>query len=263
MRPSGSDGAVLRVRPELDQPALRAGRFFMLRREDGLSPAIPRPFSLYRQVGGDLEFLIKIMGRGTRALAETRPGEKLVTVGPLGHGWPTLDGSGVPWVGIAGGIGSVPFFEGVRQSLAGMDGHAPTKPADWTLIYGGRNAGFLYDLEEFMDLGVRVLAATDDGSQGFHGNVIQCLEHLWESGQLPDEVRLLSCGPEPMMEAVAGVARQRELECYLSLETYMGCGVGICNGCAVMTEPEGPLGAWPVAKCCVDGPVFAASAIRL
>lgn len=263
VRPSGSDGAVLRVRPELDQPALRAGRFFMLRREDGLSPAIPRPFSLYRQVDGDLEFLIKVMGQGTRALAESRPGARLVTIGPLGNGWPTLGGGGAPWVGVAGGIGSVPFFEGVRQSLAGMDGHAPAAPADWTLIYGGRNAGFLYDLEEFMELGVRVLAATDDGSQGFKGNVVQCLEQLWESGRLPEEVRLLSCGPEPMMEAVAEVARARSLECYLSLETYMGCGVGICNGCAVMTEPDGPLGAWPVAKCCVDGPIFPAGAIRL
>jgi dihydroorotate dehydrogenase electron transfer subunit len=263
VRPSGSDGVVLRVRPDLEQPALRAARFFMLRRDDPSSPVIPRPFSLYRQVDGDLEFLIKVMGRGTRALAESTPGTRLVTVGPLGHGWPTLDGDGAPWVGIAGGIGSVPFFEGVRQSLAGMDGAAPATPADWTLIYGGRHAGFLYDLEEFLELGVRVLAATDDGSQGFHGNVVQCLEHQWDSGQLPEQVRLLTCGPEPMMEAVARVARERELECYLSLETYMGCGVGICNGCAVMTEPEGPLGAWPVAKCCVDGPVFPATAIRL
>lgn len=263
IRPTGSDGIVLRVRPEEDFPALRAARFFMLRREDELSPAIPRPFSLYRQVDGDLEFLIKVMGRGTKALAESQVGTKLVTVGPLGHGWPTLDGDGAPWVGIAGGIGSVPFFEGVLQSMAGMDGATPTSADQWTLIYGGRNAGFLYDLDEFMDLGVRVLAATDDGSQGFKGNVIQCLEQQWELGRLPEKVRLLSCGPEPMMEAVAEVARERELECFLSLETYMGCGVGICNGCAVMTEPEGELGAWPVAKCCVDGPVFRADAIRL
>ena len=263
VRPTGSDGVVLRIRPELPQRGLRAARFFMLRRDDALSPAIPRPFSFYREVDGDLEFLIKVMGKGTRALAQSAPGTSLVTVGPLGHGWPTLDGDGVPWVGIAGGIGSVPFYEGVRQALAGMDGAAPVKREDFTVIYGGRNAGFLYDLGEFADLGVRVLAATDDGSQGFHGNVIQCLEHLWAAGELPQKVRLLSCGPEPMMEAVARLARERSLECYLSLETYMGCGVGICNGCAVATEPEGPLGAWPVAKCCVDGPVFPADAIKL
>ena len=263
VRPTGSDGVVLRVRPERELPALRAARFFMLRRADGLSPAIPRPFSLYRQPDGDLEFLIKVMGSGTRALAESTPGTQLVTVGPLGHGWPTLDGDGPPWVGVAGGIGSVPFFEGVRQSLAGMDGATPAGEDDWALIYGGRHAGFLYDLDQFLELGVRVVAATDDGSQGFHGNVIECLEHQWELGRLPEEVRLLSCGPEPMMEAVADLARRRGLECHLSLETYMGCGVGICNGCAVATDPEGPLGAWPVAKCCVDGPVFPAAAIRL
>lgn len=263
VRPSGSDGVVLRLRPEIPQPPLRAARFFMLRREDALSPAIPRPFSFYRQVEGDLEFLLKVMGRGTRALAESAPGTPIVTIGPLGLGWPTLDGDGPPWVALAGGIGSVPFYEGARQALAGMDGARPVDPADFTLIYGGRNAGFLYDLEQFLELGVRVLAATDDGSQGFHGDVVRCLEHLWERGELPEDVRLLACGPEPMMEAVGRLAAERGLACYLSLETYMGCGVGICNGCAVRTEPEGPLGEWPVVKCCVDGPVFPARAVRL
>ena len=85
----------------------------------------------------------------------------------------------------------------------------------------------------------------------------------WAAQELPETVRLLACGPDAMMQAVAQVARDRDLDCWLSLETYMGCGVGICNGCAVMTEPEGELGDWPVAKCCVDGPVFPARAIRL
>jgi dihydroorotate dehydrogenase electron transfer subunit len=263
VRPSGCDGVVLRIRPEVPQPQLRAGRFFMLRRADGLSPAIPRPFSIYRQTGEDLEFLIKVMGPGTRALAESAPGTSLVTVGPLGNGLPQLEASGAPWVMLAGGIGSAPFFEAVRQALAGSENAPPVDPGHLTLIYGGRDAGYLYDLDLFLDLGVRVLATTDDGSQGFHGNVVQCLEHLWSAEQLPPQVRLLACGPEPMMKAVARVAAQRELPCWLSLETYMGCGVGICNGCAVPTEPGGELDDWPVAKCCVDGPVFPASAIRL
>lgn len=263
VRPSGDDGAVLRVRPGLALPPIRAARFFMLRRDDALSPAIPRPFSLYREVGEDLEFLIKVVGRGTRALAESAPGTRIVTVGPLGLGWPTLAGGGPPWVMIAGGIGSVPFHMGIEQALAGMDGGLPVPPGELTLIYGGRRAGFLYELDRFRELGVRVLPATDDGSAGFRGTVVECLAHCWASGELPERVRLLACGPDPMMAAVAAVARARELDCWLSLETMMGCGVGICNGCAVETVPEGALGAWPVAKCCVEGPVFAADAIRL
>lgn len=263
VRPSGVDGVVLRARPGLGFPPIRGARFFMLRRDDELSPAIPRPFSLYREVQGDYEFLIKVEGRGTRALAACTPGTSLVTVGPLGGGWPTLDGDGPPWVMIAGGIGSVPFYMGIEQALAGMDGAQPVPPEDLTLVYGGRTAGHLYDLEEFLELGVRILAATDDGSSGFHGTVVECLEHQWEVGDLPQEVRLLTCGPEPMMEAVAALAEARGLDCWLSLETLMGCGVGICNGCAVMTRPAGALGSWPVAKSCVDGPVFPARAITL
>ncbi len=252
VRATGTDGVVLRLTPEAPIPALRPGRFFMLRREDGLSPAIPRPLSLYRQTDGDLEFLVKVVGPGTRALAESAPGTRLRTVGPLGNGWPVLGGEGPPIVAIGGGIGSAPFYELLRQAPAGNP----------TLIYGARTAGFLYDLEDFLETGVRVLAATDDGSQGFHGNVVQCLEQQWSAGTLPERVRLLCCGPEPMMDAVRRLAESRDLECYLSLETTMGCGVGICNGCAVPTAPDGPLGDWPVAKCCVDGPVFDARALR-
>jgi dihydroorotate dehydrogenase electron transfer subunit len=263
-RPTGDDGVVLRVALPEPSPPLRGARFYMLRRSDPLSPAIPRPFSVYRRTDeGELEFLIKVMGRGTRALADAPPGTELVAVGPLGHGWPTLDGAGAPWVMVGGGIGSVPFYMGIEQALAGMDGAPPVRPADITFVYGGRTAGLLYDREQFERLGVRVVAATDDGSAGFHGNVVQAIEHEWEAGRLPRDVRFLACGPDPMMHAVARLARSRGLACWLSLETYMGCGIGICNGCAVPTAPEGPLGAWPVAKCCVEGPVFAAAALAL
>ena len=102
-----------------------------------------------------------------------------------------------------------------------------------------------------------------DGSRGLRGNVLDLLGDLWTRSELPERVRLLACGPEPMLAAVADLARERELEAWLSLETLMGCGVGICNGCPIPTRPEGPLGEWPNAKCCVEGPVFEARAIDL
>ena len=76
-------------------------------------------------------------------------------------------------------------------------------------------------------------------------------------------MRLLACGPDPMLRAVERLARERDLPCWLSLEELMGCGVGICNGCPVPTCPEGPLGSWPNAKCCVEGPVFSTEQITL
>jgi dihydroorotate dehydrogenase electron transfer subunit len=261
--PCGEDGVILAVRPETELPPVRASRFFMLRRRDALSPLIPRPFSLYRQRGAVLEFLIKVMGRGTRALAQSRPGDELVLIGPLGNGWPTLDGGGAPWVMLAGGVGSAPFYLGIEQALAGMDGKRSAKRDELVYLFGAARRGLLYDLERFRALGVRVHTATDDGSDGFRGNVLQLLERLWSKGELPREVRLLACGPHAMLLAVERLARARNLACWLSLETLMGCGVGICNGCPVATRPEGELGAWPNAKCCVEGPVFSTAAITL
>jgi dihydroorotate dehydrogenase electron transfer subunit len=261
--PCGEDGVILAARPEVEFPPVRASRFFMLRRKDALSPLIPRPFSVYRQRGPVLEFLIKVMGRGTRALAGSRAGDELGLIGPLGNGWPALDGGGAPWVMLAGGVGSAPFYLGIEQALAGMDGKRPAKRDELVYLFGAARRGLLYDLERFRALGVRVHTATDDGSEGHRGNVLQLLEELWRSGELPREVRLLACGPHPMLLAVERLARARKLACWLSLETLMGCGVGICNGCPVATRPEGELGGWPNAKCCVEGPVFSVGAVTL
>ncbi len=236
---------------------LRAGRFFMLRREDALSPEIPRPFSVYRQTAPDtLEFLVKVHGRGTQALGKTEPGEPLVVVGPLGLGWPDWQPDAGPKWFIAGGIGSAPFYMGISQALE--QGVAPDQI---TMIYGGRSASYLYDLDLFSSLGVRVIAATDDGSLGLHGNVVQAATKLLESEPNPGPVQVFTCGPDPMMKAVVAFAETQGFDSWVSLETYMGCGVGICNGCAVGTVEGQGLDAWPVVKSCLDGPVFRASDI--
>jgi dihydroorotate dehydrogenase electron transfer subunit len=261
--PCGDDGVILSLRPERALPPGRASRFFMLRREDTLSPAIPRPFSIYRQRAGCLEFLVKVMGRGTRALAACTPGMRVRTVGPLGNGWPTLDGDGAPWVMLAGGVGSAPFFMGIEQALAGMDRAKPAAKSQVHYLFGAAHTGLLYDLDAFRELGIGVHTATIDGSSGLRGNVLDLLRDLWRRRVLPERVRLLACGPERMLEAVAELADERGLDCWLSLETLMGCGVGICNGCPIPTRADGPRGAWPNAKCCVEGPVFKTDEIAL
>ena len=101
-----------------------------------------------------------------------------------------------------------------------------------------RLGGFLYDIERFAALGVRVVAATDDGTEGFHGNALEALKQGWETGEIPEDCKLYACGPDPMLHATERLARERGLECWLSLEDLMGCGVGICNGCPVPTLPR-------------------------
>lgn len=255
--PCGADGVLLRVRPGASLPKLRGARFFMLRREDGLSPAIPRPFSMYRQVGEDLVFLIKVMGRGTRALAECAPGESVRLIGPLGNGWPDFEPDRAV-VFLAGGIGIAPFLVGIEEALA-----AGVAATDLTLVFGAANEGYLYELERFAKSGARVLSATDDGSRGFHGNVLQCLAAEQEAGRVPRDARLYACGPEPMLAAVERHALAAGVDAWLSLEELMGCGVGICNGCPVPTREGGPLDGWGNAKCCVEGPVFDVREITL
>lgn len=257
VRPCGGDGFLLTVRPEEPLGAIDAGRFFMLRREDGASPAIPRPFSLYRQQGAELTFMIQVLGDGTRALERAPLGGEVRLIGPLGKGWPELPAGGAPVVCLAGGVGVAPFYALLAERGCRLPGATPT------LIFGAQTADRLYDLEAFEALGIPVLATTDDGSHGFRGHVVACLEEAWSRGRLPREVRLLACGPEPMLKAIERLARERDLECWVSLETLMGCGVGICNGCIVPTREEGVLGDWPFAKCCLDGPVFRTDAIQL
>ena len=108
-----------------------------------------------------------------------------------------------------------------------------------------------------------MFTCTDDGSHGMRGNVLALLEHLQKREVLPERVRLLACGPHRMLQAVERFAHARSLECWLSLETTMGCGVGICNGCPVPTRRSGSFGAWPNAKCCVEGPVFSTEAVTI
>ncbi len=268
------DGVLITVRPSVELEPLDPNRFFMLRREDGLSPKIPRPFSIYREVAredgpADLVFMIKVIGDGTRALANTRVGESLRLIGPLGKGWPsfTEPADETPWVFLAGGIGSAPFFMAVEAITAAADEaeasgeRAPTPPP--FLLYGAGTRELVYDAEAFSELDCALHVATDDGSFGFKGNVVTLLQALQAAGSIPQRVRIAACGPMPMLRAVERFASANDLECYVSLEDLMGCGVGICNGCVVETKPDGPLGAWPNAKCCVEGPAFNTNAVVL
>lgn len=262
VEPCGVDAFLLEL--EADLPPIRASRFFMLRRESPPgAPLIPRPFSIYRQRPGRIEFLIQRLGPGSAAILDGGPGVELRVVGPLGNGWPQLQPSPDPYVFVAGGVGSAPFPMLVEQSLGGFDGAPALSPASLHFLFGARSRDRLYDLEALERLGAPFSAATQDGSHGFTGNALELLAHLQREGQLPDRVQLLACGPEPMLEAVEKLALEKGWNAWLSLESYMGCGVGICNGCPVPTREGGSLGEWPNAKCCVEGPVFPVEAIDL
>jgi dihydroorotate dehydrogenase electron transfer subunit len=222
---------------------------------------LPRPFSILAADDEGMEFLVQELGPGTRRLASLRPGQRLRCTWPLGRGFASAIGADWPrgrdWLLLAGGVGIAPILAAARELAAARgswtalptgDGDRPRSEffAGWRSAELARAAAPLHP-----DLGLHL--ACDDGRLGYHGFVTQALEAWLDGGGATHWQRpaLLACGPEPMLAAVARLARARGLEGWLSLETYMGCGVGICVGCAVAVHGESP---WRLA--CQHGPVF-------
>ena len=228
-------------------PQTLPGQFFMLRTEKRWPVQLPRPFSLYDRAadGAWGSFLVKGVGEGTRALLDLRPGEGLVLTGPLGQPFPT--GIADP-ICVAGGVGLAPFLLLARQQRA--------QGRDMRLLFGGRNRTALAGLDDVSAL-ARVQVSTDDGSHGFRGMVTTLLDDLIARGEVSAGEVVFCCGPDPMMHAVALLCEKRGLRCFLSLETYMACGYGVCNGCSVRVQ--GPrFKGWPYSKTCMEGPVYEA-----
>ena len=251
--------------PEL-AAAIVPGQFLMLRLPHDNDPLLGRPFALYDTVldaagtpiAVDVVYLV--VGKMTAQLASVRPGEQIDVWGPLGNGFTAAPVEHL--IMVAGGIGQTPFlalgreFLGHRQYGIGERTVATAKKV--TLCYGVRSKELLAGAEDFRACGIDLWIASDDGSVGYHGLVTEILEQvLAENSATP--CRIASCGPERMMEAVAGIARVKNVPCEVSLETPMACGIGICFSCVVKTEQ--PSGDWDYKRTCVEGPVFDARKI--
>lgn len=228
-------------------PATRPGQFYMLRTERRWPVLLPRPFSLYDRAedGSWGSFLVKAVGEGTRALLDQAPGEGIVLTGPLGQPFPADIADPVC---VAGGVGLAPFLLLARAARA--------QGRDLRLLFGGRNRLALAGLEDVQGT-ARVFAATDDGSFGFRGLVTELLADLLARGEVRAGEVVFCCGPDPMMHAVAALCARAGLRCFLSLETYMACGYGVCNGCTVPVQGERFKG-WPYSRTCMEGPVYEA-----
>lgn len=238
------------VTPEVHLEGVTPGRFFMLQVDDSLEPFLPRPFSVgdlsQSDSGQVLSFFYHACGRGTRLLASRRPDSSIRLLGPLGNGF-HLDSSAQGHLMVAGGIGAAPF-ELLARALKDED-----EMARLTWLVGARTAGDLMFVDSMKRRGAEVLVATDDGSAGTQSTVIEPLVRWLDEADRAGTA-IYVCGPDPMMKAVAVVLAERGLEAQFSLEAYMACGVGVCNGCAV--EVTLPSGDTAFKKVCADGPVM-------
>jgi dihydroorotate dehydrogenase electron transfer subunit len=247
------DGAVVTVEVPRDLP-LDAFQFAMLSMPQHENfPFLPRPFSVYDARQAEWDFLVKKVGTGTTALADAKVGDSIFVAGPVGIGITALPADRRA-IAVAGGVGIAPFLLLYRRWLEGRVTLGAQKPL---LLFGGRTRDMLYDLERFTELPIEVRCSTDDGSFGVKGRVTVLLEQALAEG--PADV--LCCGPDPMMEAVAAVCAKHATPCRLSLETFMACGYGVCNACAVPVKDARYPRGFRYDRCCVDGPVFDASTL--
>lgn len=229
----------------------QAGQFAMMQPEADSGLILRRPFSIMDTNPSDCQFtiFIKAVGPGSQAVFDLREGEKARVLGPLGHGFtPPTPGERVFLVG--GGYGVAPFaLFSRRLSQEGVPFH---------LFYGGRTATELPLVEELDRRGIPATLSTDDGTRGESGRVTAPL--LARLDREKGKVHLYACGPEAMMHAVARIAQARAIPCEVSLDPWMGCGVGTCLGCVVKIQEPGETRA-KNRPACTAGPVFDASRV--
>lgn len=242
------------------------GQFVMLRLAGGNDPLLGRPLAVYR-VSPDaaglphfIELVYLLVGKMTHRLAEFQPGSKLEAWGPLGNGFPPTPAEHL--IAVAGGIGQTPFLSLAREFLGHQTFGVPARQVPLarrvTLCYGARTEKYFAGVEDFRLSGVEVRLSTDDGSLGHHGLVTELIGPVVE--QSPWPCRIVCCGPEPMMQAVAKTAKSLGVPCQVSLESPMACGIGICFSCVKKIRDAS--GVWDYRRTCVEGPVFDADDVE-
>jgi len=227
------------------------GNFLMVRVCDGISPLLRRPLSVHDVMGEEVSLLFEVRGEGTRCLSTFRSGQEIDVLGPLGNSFPTVVG-GRDVVLVAGGVGIAPFTLLVRRLLE------LGSPPFVHLFAGGRSIEHIAGLRAFEERGVEIWLATDDGSAGHRGMVSELFGREAPCFQARSHV-VFACGPWEMLLTVAREAARVGVECMVSLESRMGCGVGACLGCGVRARASsGGGGTFRYVRVCTEGPVFGA-----
>ena len=238
---------VLRTTEEL--PTVRAGQFVMLRLPNRTDPLLGRPLAIYRAESHQIETVYLVVGKMTHRLAEVKPNNLLELWLPLGNGFPdNLPENNVQHtIIVAGGIGQTPFLMFCQNRQERI-----------SLLYGARTASRITCMDDVRQQGIEPIVATDDGSEGYHGLVTDLIEKVYQSGE---STQLLCCGPRPMLRSAFFIAQKLDVPCFVSLETPMSCGLGICFGCVVPYR-DNEHSDWDYRRTCTEGHVFDAYKLR-
>ena len=224
-----------------------AGRFIAVYPRDG-AMLLPRPISICEQDAerGSLRIVYRVAGKGTKEFSAYRQGDMVEILGVLGNGYPLEEAEGKTALLLGGGIGIPPLLE-----LAKELEHCKKK-----IVLGYRDAE-LFLKEDLTKFG-EVFIATEDGSAGTRGNVLDAVEKNKLNADL-----IYACGPMPMLRAIRSYAARRQIPAWISLEERMACGVGACLGCVCRTVREDAHSHVHNARICTDGPVFRAEDVDI
>ena len=229
----------------------KPGNFIEIRVSNQTEPFLRRPISIYNldKENGILEFIFQIKGNGTNLLAQKEVGDEIDIIGPLGFGtFKIQDYNKIAIIG--GGIGIFPLYELVKQ--------AKEQGKNVDCYLGFRNKDFVMLENEFKNVTDNLTITTDDGTYAKKGFAI---DYLKEDMQKEKYDCIYACGPIPMLRAVQQYANDNNINAQISLEEKMGCGLGVCLGCAVKTA-KSPKEAPEYFHVCKGGPVFNAKDVE-
>ena len=243
----------------LEAPAVAAaalpGQFVMVKPQPGIDPMLRRPFSIFEVLRDNtgritgLSLLNKRVGIGTGLLYAAQPGDIVKVLGPLGKPYVPVDPPAEGWM-VAGGVGLAPFST-LAEALR-------ARGTRMRLFYGARSASDLYYADAFAALGATLILTTEDGSRGEKGRITTPLARALQDTPAGTAVTIYTCGPTPMMRAVAELGHTTGRPVFASLEPVMGCGMGGCYSCVVRVKRgEGS----HFVRSCIEGPVFDGSTL--
>ena len=222
-----------------------AGNFCEIKVNGLSAPLLRRPFAFSdyagypkKEDGFFAEIIYQKRGTATEILTQKAAGENLEIIAPLGNSFYENTSHKRRIYAVAGGVGFGPILFAAK-----------TAPFPVILLSGFRSKAFVPQADVFHEIatkGIKTQICTDDGSDGFHGNVVQFLE----TTDINSEDLILACGPVNMLKALHGFAEKRNITCKVSTEEMMACGVGACMGCVIL-DCEGKH-----RRVCKEGPVF-------
>jgi len=209
------------------------------------SKLLPRPISICEANDEGIRLVFRVVGYGTGEFSEYKEGDTVSIVGPVGNGYDVENSKEEDtYILIGGGIGIPPMLE-LSKRLKGKK----------IVVLGYRDELFLNEeFEKYAD----VYIATEDGSAGTKGNVIDAIKAENITGNM-----VFSCGPMPMLRGVKAFSEENGIDAFISLEERMACGVGACLGCVTKTKNKDHHSKVNNARICVDGPVFDAKEVMI